>query len=167
MLDTSQKTAPLYYEDIEVGMRFRSDELAVAAEDIKAFARQFDPQPFHLDEELARETFFGGLAASGWHTAALTMRLLTSGAMPISWGIIGAGVDELRWPTPLRPRDSVHVECEVIERRPLKSRPDIGLIRVRTITYNQKGEVVQSMTPNMLVPQREPRANSAHPDQPA
>lgn len=107
-----------------------------------------------LDEKAARATFFGGLAASGWHTAALTMRLLVTSELRLADGIIGAGVDELRWPKPVRPGDRLHVESEVIEIRPSRSRPDQGLIKVRTTTYNQNREPTQVLVANLLVPRR-------------
>jgi acyl dehydratase len=143
----------LYYEDFPVGARFTSSEVTVTADDIKRFAGEFDPQPFHLDEETAKGTFFGGLAGSGWHTAALTMRLVVK-SLPVSWGAIGAGVDELKWPNALRPGDTIHIESEVLEARVLKSRPGTGLVRMRVTTLNQRGEPVQVMVPNMLVPVR-------------
>lgn len=121
---------------------------------IKSFAAEFDPQPFHLDEGSARGTFFKGLAASGWHTAAMTMRLLVEGGLKPAGGIIGAGFDELRWPRPVRPGDLLRVESEVLEVRPSKSRPDQGFIRVRATTLNQNDEPVQVFVGNLLVPRR-------------
>lgn len=147
-------TIPLYLEDLAVGQTFRSGTCTVTAEQIKAFAREFDPQPFHLDEKAARATFFGGLAASGWHTAALTMRLLVTSELRLADGIIGTGAEELRWPKPVRPGDRLHVESEVIEVRPSRSRPDQGLIKVRATTYNQNREPVQVLVANLLVPRR-------------
>lgn len=131
----------LYLEDLEVGQTFVSESLVVTAEAIKAFAREFDPQPFHLDEEAAKHSLFGGLAASGWHTAALTMRLLVD-AFPLAGGIIGAG-GETSWPRPTRPGDRLSVHVEVLEITPSRSRPDRGLILTRTETRNQDGEPVQ------------------------
>ena len=128
-----------YLEDFEPGQKFGSGRLSVAAERIKAFAAEYDPQPFHLDEERARDTFFKGLAASGWHTAAMTMRLLVEGELKPAGGVIGAGFDEMRWPRPVRPGDELRVESEVLEVRPSKSRPDQGLIKVRTTTLNRTG----------------------------
>ena len=113
-----------YLEDFEPGQKFGSGKLSVEATRIKSFAAEFDPQPFHLDEHRARETFFKGLAASGWHTAAMTMRLLVDSELKPAGGIIGAGFDEMRWPRPVRPGDDLHVESEVLEVRPSKSRPD-------------------------------------------
>ena len=144
----------LYLEDLAPGRQYGSGELTVDAERIKAFAREFDPQPFHLDEQAARATFFRGLAASGWHTAALTMRLLVEGELRIAGGIIGAGCEECRWPRPVRPGDTLHVVSEILEVRPSKSRPDQGVVKVRTTTLNQAGEAVQVFTGNLIVPRR-------------
>ena len=152
----AESRASLYLEDFAVGQIFRSATMRVDTPDIKGFARQFDPQPFHLDETAAKETLFAGLAASGWHTAAITMRLLVAGGAPIAGGIIGAGVEELRWPRPTRPGDQLRVESEVLEVRPSRSRPDQGLVKMRTTTLNQNDEPVQSMVANLLVPRRTP-----------
>ena len=127
-----------YLEDFQAGQKYGTGRLRVEPERIKSFAAEFDPQPFHLDESTARETFFKGLAASGWHTAAITMRLLVDGDLEPAGGIIGAGFDEMRWPRPVRPGDELRVESEVLEVRVSKSRPDQGLIKVRTTTLNQK-----------------------------
>ncbi len=132
-----------YLEDFAVGQTFGSGALKIDEERIKLFATEFDPQPFHIDEETARDTLFGGLAASGWHTAALTMRLLVESELKPAGGIIGAGLDELRWPKPVRAGDELHVEGEILEVRPSKSRPQQGLIRVKTTTLNQNGDTVQ------------------------
>jgi acyl dehydratase len=143
-----------HLEDYGVGQKFGSGRLRVDGERIKSFAGEFDPQPFHLDEEAARTTLFRGLAASGWHTAAVTMRLLVEGELKPAGGIIGLGFDELRWPKPVRAGDELHVESEVLEVRPSTSRPDQGLIKVRTTTLNQKGETVQVSVVNLLVQRR-------------
>jgi acyl dehydratase len=143
-----------YLDDFAVGQTFASDRLTVEAAEIKAFAGAFDPQPFHLDEEAARHTFFKGLAASGWHTAALTMRLLVESDLQPAGGLIGAGLDEFRWPLPVRPGDELRVESEILEVRPSRSRPDQGFIKVRTTTLNQRGEAVQIYVGNLLVPRR-------------
>jgi acyl dehydratase len=143
-----------YLEDFAVGQTFGSGRLRVDRERIKSFAAEFDPQPFHLDEEAARGTIFGGLAASGWHTAALTMRLLVDGELKPAGGIVGAGFDEFRWPKPVRPGDELRVESEVLEVRPSQSRPTQGVIKVRTITLNQNGEIVQVNVGNLIVPRR-------------
>ncbi|HUI16220.1 MAG TPA: MaoC family dehydratase [Alphaproteobacteria bacterium] len=144
-----------YLEDFAVGQTFGSGRLRIDKERITSFAREFDPQPFHLDEEAARATIFRGLAASGWHTAALTMRLLVEGELQPAGGIVGAGFDEFRWPRPVRPGDELHLESEVLEVRPSKSRPEQGLIKVRTTTLNQAGEAVQILIANLVVPRRE------------
>ncbi|MFE1602937.1 MaoC family dehydratase [Methylobacterium sp. ID0610] len=149
-------TPPLYLEDLVPGQIHRSGELTVTAEAIKRFAAEYDPQPFHLDEGRAEASFFRGLAASGWHTAALTMRLLVEDGLPLAGGIIGAGMDELRWPRPLRPGDTIRLESEVLEVRPSRSRPMQGLAKVRTTTLNQDGEPVQVLVANLVVLRREP-----------
>ena len=144
----------LYLEDFAAGQTFGSGRLRVDEERIKSFAAEFDPQPFHLDANAARGTIFRGLAASGWHTAALTMRLLVDGELKPAGGIVGAGFDELKWPRPVRPGDELRVESEVLEVRPSKSRPDQGLVKVRTTTLNQNGEAVQISVGNLVVPRR-------------
>ena len=151
---TSQ--SKLYFEDFTPGRIFNSESVVVDAGAIKAYAAQFDPQPFHLDEESAKQTFFKGLAASGWHTVSMTMRLLVDGGLPIAGGIIGAGADEIRWPRATRPGDTLRVQSEVLEARPSKSRPDQGLIRVRMTTLNQNDEPVQIMIGNLVVPRTAP-----------
>jgi acyl dehydratase len=150
-----------YLEDFEPGQKFGSGQLRVESERIRTFAAEFDPQPFHLDEATARSTFFGGLAASGWHTAAMTMRLLVDGELAPAGGIIGAGVDGLRWPRPVRPGDALRVESEVLEVRASKSRPDQGVIKVRTTTLNQNGEPVQVFVGNLIVLRRPAAAPEA------
>lgn len=125
----------------------------MTAREITEFAARFDPQPFHLDDAAARRTVFGGLVASGWHTAALTMRLLVDG-FPVAGGIIGLGMDELRWPAPLRPDDALHAEIEVLEARPSRSRPNSGLVKLRVTTRRQDGQAVQVTVPNLIVPRR-------------
>ena len=153
MLTQTASRTPLYFEDFSVGQKFSSGTLSVDTPAIKSFAAQFDPQPFHLDETAAQATLFRGLAASGFHTAALTMRLLVDGGAPIAGGIIGAGMDELRWPRPVRPGDTLRTESEVLEMRPSRSRPE-GFIKMRTTTLNQNDEPVQVMVANLLVPRR-------------
>jgi acyl dehydratase len=143
-----------YLEDFVVGQRFGSGELCIERERAKAFAAEFDPQPFHLDQEAARHTIFGELTVSGWQTAAVTMRLLVESELQPAGGIIGAGFDEFRWPKPVRPGDKLHIESEVLEVRPSKSRPERGLIKVRTTTFNQNGESVQVLVANLVVPRR-------------
>jgi acyl dehydratase len=143
-----------YLEDFAVGQTFRSGRLPIDAERIKTFAAEFDPQPFHLDEAAARDTVFRGLAASGWHTAAVTMRLLVESDLKPAGGIVGAGFDEFRWPRPVRPGDELCVESEVLEVRPSRSRPNQGVLKVRTTTLNQNGEPVQISIGNLMVPRR-------------
>jgi len=132
----------LYLDDLQVGQRFVSKTLLVDEAQIKAFARQFDPQPFHLDENAAKDSLFSGLVASGWHTAAMTMRLLVETGLPLAGGLVGAG-GELSWPQPTRPGDILRVESEVQEIIPSRSRPDRGVVVTRIVTRNQRDEVVQ------------------------
>jgi acyl dehydratase len=142
-----------YLEDLHVGQRFASGAHAVDEAQIKAFAGQFDPQPFHLDEATAKHTMFAGLAASGWHTAAITMRLLVDGGAPIAGGVIGAG-GEIAWPKPTRPGDILQVKSEILDVTPSRSRPDRGMVTVRSETFNQRGEIVQTLTAKLIVPRR-------------
>lgn len=143
----------LYFDDLTVGRRFTSATKEVTEAEIKAFAREYDPQPFHLDEEAARSTLFKGLAASGWHTMAMSMRLMVDGGVPIAGGIIGAG-GELTWPRPTRPGDVIHVVSEVIDATPSRSRPDRGMVTLRSETLNQQGEVVQVLVGKLVVPRK-------------
>jgi acyl dehydratase len=143
----------LYLDDLAIGQRFTSGTHAIDEAQIKAFARQFDPQPFHLDEATARDTMFAGLAASGWHTTAITMRLLVEQGLPLAGGIVGAGA-EVAWPQPTRPGDVLRVESEVLEVTPSRSRPDRGMALVRSLTLNQRDEVVQTLTAKLIVPRR-------------
>ncbi len=144
-----------YLEDFEAGQRFGgATRIRIDQERIKTFAAEFDPQPFHLDETAARDSMFRGLAASGWHTAAVTMRLLVESELKPAGGIVGAGFDDFRWPRPVRSGDELRVESEVLEVRPSKSRPDQGVIKVRTTTLNQNGEPVQISVGNLIVPRR-------------
>jgi acyl dehydratase len=144
---------PLYFDDLTVGQRFVTGSVTMTAEAIRAFAAQFDPQPFHLDEQAGRETLFGGLVASGWHTAAVTMRLLVDGGLPLAGGAIGLGVD-IEWRTPVRPGDVLHVEGEVIELIPSRTRPTRGRLVTRNATLNDHGSVVQVAVTRMLLPRR-------------
>jgi acyl dehydratase len=143
----------LYLDDLQIGQRFTSRAYIVDEEQIKAFARQFDPQPFHLDNEAAKNSRFLGLAASGWHTASITMRLLVEGGLPLAGGVIGAG-GELDWPNPTRPGDMLQVESEILDVRPSRSKPDRGIVTVRSLTRNQRNEVVQRLTAKLIVPRR-------------
>ena len=143
----------LYFDDLAVGARFTSATKQVTEHEIKAFAREFDPQPFHLDNEAAKATLFKGLAASGWHTMAMTMRLLVDGGAPVAGGIVGAG-GEINWPMPTRPGDVIHVVSEVIQATPSRSRPDRGMVTMRSETINQQGEVVQVLVAKLVVPRK-------------
>ena len=143
-----------YLEDFAVGQTFSSKRLRIARERALAFAAEFDPQPFHLDEAVARRSIFGELTTSGWYTAGVTMRLLVESDLNPAGGFVGAGLDECRWPRPVRPGDELRVECEVIEVRPSKSRPEQGLIKLRTTTLNQNDEPVMVYVVNMVVLRR-------------
>jgi acyl dehydratase len=146
--------AERFFEEFAVGQKFRSGTLAVTAERIKSFAAEFDPQPFHLDEALGRASLFGGLVASGWHTSAMTMRLIVDSDLSPAGGIVGVGTEEFRWPQPVRPGDVLRVEGEVLELRPSRSRPEVGLMKIRVTTFNQAGEAVQVFTPVLMVRKR-------------
>jgi acyl dehydratase len=147
MSDTPQPK--LFLEDLAIGMKFRAGPIEVTADEIKRFASDYDPQPFHLDEEAAKDTFFGGLAASGWHTAALTMRLLTEGGAPFAGGVIGAG-GSIEWPRATRPGDQLSVESEILDITPSRSKPDRAMMTVRSTTTNQRGEPVQILMAKLL-----------------
>src|SRR6266852_1122081 len=142
-----------YFEDLKAGDRFKSGTYKVTEEQIVSFAREFDPQPFHLDSVVARQTMFKGLIASGWHTAAITMRLFVQ-TLDFAEGAIGLGVDELRWPNAVRPGDALQVETEIVDLRVSRSKPKYGIIRLRNVTTNQRGEIVQTMTAAAMVPRR-------------
>lgn len=142
-----------YLDDLQAGDRFTSGNYLLDEAQIKGFALQFDPQPFHLDHEAAKQTLFGGLAASGWHTAAITMRLLVGGGLPLAGGIIGAG-GEISWPKPTRPGDVLRVETEVVSATPLRSRPERGMVVVRSETRNQHGDVLQLSVYKLVVPRK-------------
>ena len=151
-MSTDDKATKLYFDDLSVGQRLMSGTQVLTADEIKAFATHYDPQPFHTDEELAKATFFGGLAASGWQTAAVTMRLIVD-SMPLAGGVIGAG-GEIAWPKPTRPGDTLQVESEIIELTPSRSRPDRGIGLVRCTTRNQNGETVQTLTCRLILQRR-------------
>ena len=140
----------LYLEDLKVGQRFRTGSHPLTEDEIIAFARQYDPQPFHIDPEAARHSFFEGLAASGWHTGAITMRLQVESGPQLAGGMIGASM-ELSWPRPTRPGDMLHVESEILEVTPSRSKPDRGFITLKSLTKNQKDDVLQSQTAKLLV----------------
>ncbi|MBW0000490.1 MAG: MaoC family dehydratase [Verrucomicrobia bacterium] len=148
-MKSAAKTEKLFLDDLAVGDEFTSEEYTVDAPQIREFAQQFDPQPFHLDEDAARETFFEGLAASGWHTAAITMRLLVR-SVPMAGGLIGAG-GEITWPRPTRPGDVLRVVSKVVKISPSTSRPDRGIVTVQSDTLNQRGELCQRLVAKLLV----------------
>jgi len=143
-----------YLEDLHVGDRFNSGPYEVTNAGIIKFAREFDPQPFHLDVERAQKSIFGGLVASGWHTAAITMRLLVTCGLNLADGAVGLGANELRWPRPVRPGDVLRLELEIAEVRPSRSKPDRGTVQLRYVTRNQKNEVVMTLEATVLVPKR-------------
>lgn len=144
-----------FFEDFVIGYVSKpSGRMRVEKDDIIAFAKKYDPQPFHLDEAAARNSIFGRLVASGWHTAAMTMSLVARSEYRPAGGTIGLGFDGLRWPIPVYPGDELRIESEVIEMRPSQSRPDRGLMKIRTRTLNQNGEVVQELIANAMVPRR-------------
>jgi len=143
----------LYLEDLRVGQTFISASHTIDEAQMIRFASEFDPQPFHLSEEGGRGTFFDRLVASGWHTAAITMRLVVEGGAPIAGGQIGAG-GEITWPRPTLPGDTLHVKSEVTEIRPSRSRPDRGIVTIRTDTYNQHDEIVQVFSAKLVVRRR-------------
>jgi acyl dehydratase len=143
-----------YLEDFAVGQTFGSGSLCIDRERAFAFATEFDPQPFHLDEAAAHRSIFGGLTVSGWYTTALTMRLLIQTDLKPSGGLIGAGLDELRWLQPVHPADELRVECRVMEVRQSKSRPHQGLVKLRTTTLNQHGKPVLVQVVNLVVIRR-------------
>jgi acyl dehydratase len=143
----------LYLEDLQVGQKFSSENYVMEAARIKEFAAEFDPQPFHLDEEAAQKSLFKGLAASGWHTAAVAMRLLATAGLRLANGIVGLGA-EISWPRPTRPGDVVHVECEILEITPSRSKPLQGIVTLRSTMLNQNRESVYILTAKLLVPRR-------------
>jgi len=145
-----------YFEDLKAGDRFKSATYSVSEDQIISFAREFDPQPFHLDPAVARQTMFKGLIASGWHTAAITMRLFVQ-TLNFAEGAIGLGVDELRWPNAVRAGDVLQVETEIVDLRESRSKPSHGIVRIRNVTTNQRGEVVQTMFASALVFRRSDR----------
>jgi acyl dehydratase len=145
---------PLHFEDLTVGARYRTGSIEVTAEEIVAFARRYDPQPFHVDLVAAEKSVFGGLIASGWLTAALTMRLMVNGEFTFGSGAIGLGIDSLRWPEPVRAGDVLEAEVEILATRASHSRPEFGVVKMRTTTRNAAGAVVQAMVSHVLVPRR-------------
>src|SRR5882757_11173875 len=142
-----------YFDDLKVGDRFKSESLRVTEKKLIEFAHKFDPQMFHLSRRDAERTIFKGLIASGWHTAAISMRLFVR-TLNFAEGAIGLGVDELRWPNAVRPGGVLAVETEIVDLRPSRSRPNYGIVRLRNVTTNQRGEIVQTMLANAMVPRR-------------
>lgn len=142
-----------YFDDLRAGEKFTSDAFEVPATAIIEFAEKFDPQKFHLNPKEAERSIFKGLVASGWHTAAITMRLFVH-TLNFAEGAIGLGVDELRWPNAVRPNDQLRVETEIVDLRESKSKPNHGIVRLRNLTTNQDGEIVQTMFASALVPKR-------------
>ena len=153
MMSSLQQLEPLYLEDLWVGQKFTSGTYMMEAARIKEFAAEFDPQPFHLDENAAQSSLFNGLAASGWHTAAVAMRLLVTGGLRFANGILGLG-GEIAWPKPTRPGDVLHVESEIVDIKPSRSKPDQGIVTVRGTMLNQNGEAVYVLTAKLLVVRR-------------
>lgn len=155
MSNTNQSPgkAHLYLDDLQVGQRFLSGTHQVDEDQITAFARQFDPQSFHIDSEAAKNSIFGGLVASGWHTAAISMRLLVESGLPIAGGLVGAGA-EIKWPHPTRPGAILQVDSEIAELRPSRAHPDRGVATIRSETRNQNGEIVQMLIAKLIVPRR-------------
>lgn len=145
---------PHYFEDIQVGDRFGSQQYIVSEQAMKEFAREFDPQPFHLDADAARQSLFRELSASGWHTAAIAMRLFITGELQFAGGAVGLGVDELRWPNPVRAGDFLQLETEIVAARLSKSQPLHGIIRMRNVATNQRDEIVISYFATALVQRR-------------
>ena len=149
----TERMEKLYLEDLRVGQTFTSEAYVMDAARIKEFAAEFDPQPFHIDESAAEASVFKGLAASGWHTAAVAMRLLVTGGLPFANGLVGLG-GEIAWPRPTRPGDSLHIESEIVEITPSRSKPHQGIVTVRSTMFNQNGEAVYLLTAKLLVLRR-------------
>ena len=152
-MSSASSERKLYLDDIAVGQEFQSGEQCVDADQMVAFAAQYDPQPFHTDAEAARNTFFQGLAASGWYTMSITMNLIVR-SVPFVHGIIGSG-GEISWPRPTRPGDVLHVKSKVIEIRPSQSKPDRATVFLESLTYNQNGELAQKLLAKLLAFRKE------------
>jgi acyl dehydratase len=150
---TEAPNPPLYLDDMKPGDRFTTSSAEITEAEIVAFAKKYDPQPFHLDNEAAKSSLFGGLAASGWHTASLSMRLLVTSGLPIAQGLIGSSAD-ITWPRPTRPGDVLHVETTVLEVTPSRSRPDRGTVVTENLTKTANGDVVQRFVARLVVPRR-------------
>ena len=154
MADALETQPEMYFEDFKIAQKFKSTRnVRVTAQEITEFAEKYDPQPFHLDEAAGKSTFFKGLAASGWLTAAIVTRLRVE-TIRVHGGMIGAGVEEIRWTEPVRPNDSLHTETEVVGLRRSKNRPELGLVTIFTLTLNQRDEVVMKSTVKFLAPLR-------------
>jgi acyl dehydratase len=149
----TETTEKLYLDDLRVGQRFASGTYVMEAARIKEFAAEFDPQPFHIEESAAEASVLKGLAASGWHTAAVAMRLLVTGGLPFANGLVGLG-GEVAWPQPTRPGDILHVESEIVEITPSRSKPHQGIVTVRGTMFNQHREAVYLLTAKLLVLKR-------------
>lgn len=156
MSESGPTPLAVYFEDLAVGKTYRNGTVPVTAEEVREFALRYDPQPFHTDENAARASVFGGLVASGWLTAALTMRLMVGSEFSFGSGVIGLGVDSLQWPRPVRPGDVLAVAVEVVAMRASQSKPGFGVVKIRTTTLNQRNEVVQVMVSNTLVRRKPP-----------
>jgi acyl dehydratase len=154
MLSKTDNASKLYLEDFAAGQIFRSASLRVDAAEIKGFAAQYDPQPFHLDDTAAQATLFGGLVASGWHTAALTIKLIVQSELKIAGGLVGSGLDEFQWYRPVRPGDTLQVEFEVIAVQQSISRANQGIVRLKIATLNQNSSPVLTLIANLIVPRR-------------
>jgi acyl dehydratase len=155
----AEKHGPFHLDDLQIGQKFTSGSYVMDAARMKEFAAEFDPQPFHLDESAAQASVFRGLAASGWHTAAVAMRLLVTGGLQLANGIVGLG-GEIAWPRPTRAGDILHVESEVVEITPSRSKPHQGIVTIRNTTLNQNGEAVYVFTAKLLLPRRDAIADA-------
>lgn len=146
----------LYFEDFSVGQQLPTDTFTFSKENAVTFAKEYDPQFFHVDEEAARGSFFGKLAVSGWHTAVVTMRLKTTSKLrQVAGGLVGLGLDSMKWPRPVYPGDTVHSIITIVDKRPSKSKPAYGVVKYRVETFNQRNELVLEMVTNVIMPRRE------------
>lgn len=144
----------IYFEDLHIGQKFTAGDVLVTEEAIIAYGKQFDPQDFHTDPVKAKDTVFGELVASGWHTAGMTMRMIVDASPKMKGGMVGRSVEKIGWPRPVRPGDRLSVEVEVMELRPSATNPARGTMRTKNTTFNQKGEIVQEMEAIIFVPKR-------------
>lgn len=151
----SSSSAPIYFEDMTVGRHFNTGSVTLVEAEMIRFAEEYDPQPMHTGAGAERDPLFGGIIGSGWHTAALTMKLVVGGELRSdARGRIGLGIELLRWPTPARAGDILTAVTEILDARASTSRPDRGIVKLRTLTYNQRREVMQELVANVLVPRR-------------